>query len=168
MAICNICELEKDPEAFIKAGGFTQKTTRACDECRANKNPGYTTEYNKERCKTDAQYARRMNASGHLEGFINRKDPSAYSEEIGCTVAELRAHVESLFQPGMTWDNRGRAGWHLGRVFPLSVARKAGPEVLTKALNWRNVQPLWAKDNYAKFFRLPDKWPTVEAFMFAW
>lgn len=101
-------------------------------------------------------------------GMVFSKDLDRYSPTLGCTVGELRAHIESLFKPGMTWDNHGRGGWHLDHIFPLSVAMKAGEEAFNKALNYRNVQPLWEHENMAKFASMPEQWPTIEAFLKAW
>jgi hypothetical protein len=132
-------------------------------------NPGYLTNYNKTRKQTDALYKLRMESPGRLKYWaFKTKKIHKFIEELGCSAAEFRAHIELLFPPGMTWDNYGRGSWVFDHKFPLSVAHKSGEDVLRKALSYRNVQPLWDKDNYSKSTNLPPEWPTVEAFMAAW
>src|SRR3546814_3330220 len=36
---------------------------------------------------------------------------------VGYTVADLMAHLERQFLPGMSWDNRGE--WHIDHIRPL-------------------------------------------------
>jgi len=67
---------------------------------------------------------------------------------VGCTLEELRQYLESKFQPGMTWDNYGRYGWHIDHIKPLSIA--VSEEELLKLNHYTNLQPLWAKDNIRK------------------
>lgn len=79
-----------------------------------------------------------------------RQNKSADTQTLlGCTWEEARAHFESLFQEGMTWDNHGE--WHIDHVRP--VASFAQDE-LHLMNHISNLQPLWAKDNLQK----SDKW----------
>ena len=70
--------------------------------------------------------------------------------DLGCTIAEFWTHMESLFQPGMTRDNIGKA-WEIDHVFPLSKAKVMECRVeFLAANNWRNLQPLTPKQNREK------------------
>lgn len=132
-------------------------------------NPGYIGKYFADRKATDALFKLRVEACGRLHYWATVcKKLDKFMDEIGCTPAELRAHIESLFQHGMTWENCGRDGWQLDHKFPLSIAVGYGEQVLKKALNYKNVQPLWEKDNYEKYNYVPSEWPTIEDFMKAW
>lgn len=69
--------------------------------------------------------------------------------DLGCTVAEARAYLEALFQPGMTWENYGE--WHIDHIRPLSsFSDLEDRDQLLQAVHYTNLQPLWAKDNIAK------------------
>jgi hypothetical protein len=74
---------------------------------------------------------------------------------LGCTPAQLKAHLESLFLPGMTWKNRGYEGWHVDHIIPLSSANSE--EDLRKLCHYTNLQPLWAVDNMLKGAKMPEE-----------
>ena len=64
----------------------------------------------------------------------------------GYTWNEFVEHMESLFLPGMTWDNWGRGGWSLShRVSALSLIRQNVDLCEVNALS--NLFPQWEKDN---------------------
>lgn len=69
---------------------------------------------------------------------------------LGCTIAELREHLQSQFKPGMTWANHGRNGWHIDHKRPCSGFNLAIPEQQAECFNWRNLQPLWEAENIRK------------------
>jgi hypothetical protein len=62
------------------------------------------------------------------------------SELLGCSLERLKAHLESLFQPGMTWENYGQ--WQIDHVYPLSKSKSL--EHLETLFHYSNLQPLWA------------------------
>lgn len=71
---------------------------------------------------------------------------------VNYTVDDLRAHLERLFQPGMTWENYGRYGWHVDHIVPLAVHNFETPDDIDFQKAWAlsNLQPLWAHDNLSK------------------
>ncbi len=76
-------------------------------------------------------------------------------ELLGCTVEQFRAHIESLWQPGMTWKNYGYRGWHCDHVKPVARFDMADPAQQREAFGFRNLQPLWREDNQSKGCRIP-------------
>ena len=79
----------------------------------------------------------------------NTKRGSAI-RDLGCTIAELWAHLESKFRPGMTRDNMGTV-WEVDHVYPLARADLAGNHAeFLAANNWRNLQPLPVAENSSK------------------
>ena len=72
---------------------------------------------------------------------------------LGCTIEEARAHLESQFQPGMSWGNHGK--WHIDHIRPCaSFGDMTSLEEQKKCCHYTNLQPLWALDNILK----SDKW----------
>lgn len=69
---------------------------------------------------------------------------------LGCSVLELKRHLEAQFQPGMSWDNHSRHGWHIDHIRPISSFDLQDPEQLAQACHYTNLQPLWALDNIRK------------------
>lgn len=68
------------------------------------------------------------------------------SEILGCDFLTARLHIENLFLPGMDWKNHG--DWHIDHIVPLSSAKNEND---VRALcHYKNLQPLWAKDNLRK------------------
>jgi len=69
---------------------------------------------------------------------------------IGCSIQELRAHLEALFLPGMTWKNYGFRGWHVDHKRPCVSFDLTDPAQQRACFHYTNLQPLWAKDNLKK------------------
>ena len=81
---------------------------------------------------------------------------------LGCTVAHIKAHLESLWLPGMNWKNHGTyrvnhpMTWHVDHILPCAAFDLTKPEEQRKCFHWTNLQPLWADQNMAKRAFVPD------------
>ena len=80
-----------------------------------------------------------------LQG-INKSDSTL--KLIGCTPKELKSHIQSLFQDGMSWDNYGL--WHIDHIMPCASFDLVKEEQQRKCFHHSNLQPLWAEDNLSK------------------
>lgn len=69
---------------------------------------------------------------------------------VGCSIDELRQHLESKFMPDMTWKNRGIHGWHIDHIKPCSSFDLTDPAQLRQCFHYTNLQPLWSRDNLKK------------------
>tara|TARA_R100000406_G_scaffold84165_1_gene67029 strand:- start:14 stop:991 length:978 start_codon:yes stop_codon:yes gene_type:complete len=71
---------------------------------------------------------------------------------LGTNYKTARAHIESLFQPGMTWENHGIGWdkWHIDHIIPCSSFDLKCPVQQLACCHYKNLQPLWQKDNYEK------------------
>ncbi len=67
---------------------------------------------------------------------------------IGCTIDQLRSHLESLFVHGMTWENR--EDWHIDHKIPCAAFDLTKQKQQRQCFHYSNLQPLWKSDNLAK------------------
>lgn len=79
----------------------------------------------------------------------NQKIGSAVSD-LGCSIEELKVHLESKFQLGMTWNNWTKDGWHIDYIRPLASFDLTDKNQVKEACKYINLQPLWAEDNLSK------------------
>jgi DNA-nicking Smr family endonuclease len=87
---------------------------------------------------------------------IGQNKPTDTLKLLGCTWEEARAHIENLFQEGMTWENHGRGDgkWQIDHIRPVASFKGASEEELKQMNHISNLQPLWTADNLSK----SDKW----------
>ncbi len=71
-------------------------------------------------------------------------------KELGCSIEELKKHLEKQFSKGMTWKNWSRYGWHIDHIRPLSSFNLKNKDEFLQAVNYKNLRPLWSKDNLIK------------------
>lgn len=110
---------------------------------------------------------RRVNDIGfRLKAIIRNKirqsirDGRSYGHSIdllGCSIEEVRKHIERQFKPGMSWDNWGVHGWHIDHIIPLAYFDFTDHEQQKRAFHYTNLQPLWAKDNMIKKARIMER-----------
>jgi hypothetical protein len=69
---------------------------------------------------------------------------------LGYTKYELKAHLESQFTEGMSWDNMHL--WHIDHIRPVASFDFDSTDHPEFKECWalKNLQPLWAKDNMSK------------------
>ena len=117
----------------------------------------YTKNY-RERKKDDPNWLLRKNLADRVRVAVKQQySEKAYKsmELIGCTIQELREHLESQFTEGMTWENMGRGGWHIDHIIPCAFFDLTKPSHQKVCFNWQNLQPLWESDNCAKGDKIP-------------
>jgi hypothetical protein len=73
-------------------------------------------------------------------------------KDLGCTIEELKVHLEAQFKPGMSWSNHGE--WHIDHIVPLASVNLSDREDFLKVCNYKNLQPLWARENILKSDRI--------------
>lgn len=163
-------------------GNYTRKATRAdglCDKCKT-----CWSEYRRERADMDREYRannrdkvnlwkqneRRRALDNHSESVIRRRVKENISRRlrlflggqksrstmdlVGCTVEDLKAHLESTWTDGMSWKNYGVHGWHIDHKLPCASFDHEDEEQVARCWNWTNLQALWAEDNLKKGARV--------------
>ena len=114
------------------------------------------TAHNRARKKTDPLFKLSKTLSNRICNALNRQSwtkGSTTRNIVGCSLPELKLHIEKQFQPGMTWDNHTFDGWHIDHIIPLASATTEAE--LYKLCHYTNLQPLWAPDNFRKSNKMP-------------
>lgn len=109
---------------------------------------------NSKRYKDCALYAIKERARRSIRRIFEQYGYTKKSksfEIIGCTVEEFKAHLESQFLEGMSWENRSK--WQIDHFIPLASA-KTESEIL-KLNHYSNLRPMWASDNRKKGAKMP-------------
>ena len=106
-------------------------------------------EWWKKKFYSDPEFRLLHNMRNRLNGAINRKGKWGRTLElIGCTTAELKAHIQAQFRDGMSWDNYGQ--WHVDHIKPCDAFDLTKPDQQRACFHYTNLQPMWAMENIKK------------------
>lgn len=120
-------------------------------------------QYNRRRRKLYRLYPERFREKNPLRSSIRQgvseslkgnKNGRCWEGLVGYTLQDLKIHLEKQFKSGMNWENYGT--WHVDHIKPqssFSFIRAEDPEFL-KCRSLKNLQPLWASENYSKGARI--------------
>jgi len=98
---------------------------------------------------SDINYKLKRNLRTRIWSALKGLYKTARSEKlVGCSIENLKCHLEKQFQSGMTWDNYGK--WHVDHIKPCSSFDLSIPSQQHECFHFTNLQPLWAKDNISK------------------
>lgn len=106
----------------------------------------YTREYMRRRKAEDPSFRLRVNLRTRLYLALKGKvKVGSAMRELGCSSTFLRQYIESLFQPGMSWDNYGKrpGEWSVDHIVPLAAVDLTDLEQLQKVCHYSNLRPLW-------------------------
>ncbi len=88
----------------------------------------------------------RMRNAMKLQGISNKCDKTVAL--LGCDPIQFKKHLESLFLPGMSWENRSE--WEIDHIRPCSSFNLLESEQQRCCFHFSNMQPLWKADNRKK------------------
>jgi hypothetical protein len=60
-------------------------------------------------------------AAGVKRLLRGQKNGRTWEFLVGYTIDDLRVHLEKLFEPGMSWENYGKNGWHVDHIVPMTA-----------------------------------------------
>lgn len=179
--VCSKCKVEKSVDCFGKNKNTRNGLADWCKDCyskqckdwysknkeRAIKRARSWQDEHVERCReNDKKYKHRRSREdicfkmsillrSRLKNAVrNGQKAGSAVRDLGCSIEELKAYLESLFQPGMSWENWTKDGWHIDHKLPLSCFDLTDREQVLKACHYTNLQPLWAHDNLSKNNRI--------------
>ena len=162
---CTKCKTIKTASEFYKDSSRTDGLNNMCKSCSKLKAKPYQKEYSKKyyqknkskinkqrktRYRTDNQHRLAENCRSRIRNLLAGLHRSRSTLElIGLdSWDQLMSHIESQFADGMSWDNR--AQWHIDHIRPCASFDLTDESQRLDCFNYKNLQPLWAKDNLAK------------------
>lgn len=69
---------------------------------------------------------------------------------LGCTIPELKKHLEQQFAPGMSWENYGYRGWHIDHKLPCASFDLTRDTDQKTCFHFSNLRPMWRFENQSK------------------
>ena len=111
----------------------------------------------KEKDRLYAKNVRRKNPQNRIKENIRRRmllalknNSKSLSLEnlLGCEIKFLIQYLEKKFLKGMSWNNHGE--WHIDHIKPCASFDLSKLSEQKKCFYYKNLQPLWAKDNLSK------------------
>lgn len=88
---------------------------------------------------------------------LNKSGRKSFEKFVNYTENDLMIHIESLFEPGMSWSNYGRTFedkqcWHLDHIIPISTFSftDINDPLIKTCWSLKNLQPLWESENLHK------------------
>jgi hypothetical protein len=128
----------------------------------------YAKKYNKENRKQLNKYIRKYlenplklliaRSRNRMWSVLKGKTKSDTTKKlIGCSIEDLKKHLERQFTKGMSWsnwgrgwNNKGKKQWHVDHIIPCASFDLRITEQQKICFNYSNLQPLWAEDNLRK------------------
>lgn len=106
-----------------------------------------------KRLESDPLYKLRISYTRRLNKCIKRFNIKniIFLDSLGCSLDDLKNHIESKLEPWMTWENYGKYngelnyGWDIDHITPISSAKTESEFILL--CNYMNLQPLCSKVN---------------------
>jgi hypothetical protein len=105
--------------------------------------------YKRERRKDPYQRLKDNLRSRFNHALKNNYKSGSAIKDLGCSISELKKHLESKFDSNMTWSNYG-SYWQIDHIEPLFKFNLSDPEQLKQACNYKNLQPLSKEEHKAK------------------
>ena len=111
----------------------------------------YFRNYQNRRNKEDINHRLAGSLRARIRAAIKRdKTTKSFKtmKLVGCTIKELKKHLQEQFEPEMNWRNYGR--WHIDHKRAVTKFDLTDPKQQKKCFNYTNLQPLWGSENLRK------------------
>lgn len=104
-----------------------------------------------------AEYKVKTNTSRRIREMLGQKKSDRTMHYVGCSLEELRKHLETKFLQNISWDNYGETveknkvdAWHIDHMIPCTAFNLNNELEARACFHYTNLQPLWATDNIQK------------------
>lgn len=114
-----------------------------------NRRRPYMRKWAADRLRNDPNYRLLSNLRKRVYNSVKHGFKSAHTMElVGCSIDEVKSHLESQFKEGMSWDNYGK--WHIDHIRPCASFDLTKEAEQRACFHYSNLQPLWAVENLSK------------------
>jgi hypothetical protein len=86
----------------------------------------------------------------HRDSGRDWRSDCSLGQLVGCSKPALVAHLESQFEPGMSWENYGRGGWEIDHIKPCADFDLIDPDQQRACFHFTNLRPFWQLANVRK------------------
>jgi len=159
MKQCNKCGEVKVLTDYHKNNKSKDKLSSHCKSCEKKYKKIYNQNNKESRRKyrnnkrlNNPQYRLLCNFRSRLYEILGGGRSERTQEILGCSLEELKLHLESQFQPWMTWENMGgrsvstpNTTWDVDHIIPLSSGQTE--EDVYRLSHYTNLQPLCSYHN---------------------
>lgn len=156
---CCTCKEWKALTNYNKSKTHWDNLRNDCKDClknyRKNNRKKITqtiVKYEKKRKQNDPEFKLLKTLRSRLGCALNKvkcKKSLNTMQLTGCTVKELKTHIENLFVDDMTWENHGKY-WHVDHIIPCDAFDLTKQMEQLVCFNYINLQPLHATKNLEK------------------
>ena len=106
--------------------------------------------YKRDKFKTDFNFKLVSLLRSHINITFSYKEIDKVDSPdklLGANIEDIKKHLELKFQPGMTWENRGKGQgkWYIGHIITIDKFDLTKIEDQYKFFNYTNLQPIWGK-----------------------
>lgn len=170
---CNKCKQWLNIDNFYSSKDHWDGLTTHCNKCRKETSRKYYDD-NPDKLKELKEYHRKysniwkktkrpkiIKVSENIGKSIKNYLRGIYKKNrrtmvyVGCTMEELKQHLESQFDENMSWENYGDY-WQIDHIIPVTSFDLTKEEDLMKCWNYKNLRPFPSDDNLKKSDFLPD------------
>lgn len=146
-----------EKEKGLKASDFSslEEYNEYLNELRTKGIEEFIKSREKKDVRKSPQWKRASSLRSSLRLLIrNLNPPKSIIRIVGKDHEELKIYLESLFKIGMSWENYGKHGWHVDHIKPCASFDLTKGEAVEECFHYSNLQPLWAKENWKKGFKI--------------
>lgn len=118
---------------------------------RKSKKRASMREYERKMRRENMQFLLKKRLSSRILNTLKRRGTYKTNktvELLGCSLKQLKAHIESQFKEGMSWANRQL--WHIDHIRPCASFDLTVDSQQKECFNYKNLQPLWSLENMRK------------------
>jgi hypothetical protein len=145
----------RNPDKYREMIRSGQRKRNANARAWSRNNRKRITTRKKAQYQSDPNYRLRVTTGARIRKLLKGLSPKADRSMalLGCHWTDGRRYIESMFRPGMTWQNHGRV-WQIDHVRPASSFDLTNPEQQRQCFHYSNLQPLFGDENWTKKDRI--------------